>query len=456
MNKLIPILLALFSAHTLYAETNIPSTITANTTLLKAESPYLASSSITINAGIVLTIEPGVTIKFASLAGINVNGTIVAVGTETDSITFQSNVVGQNWGTINSNNGNIVISYSKVFDNKRFVNATGGDSIVISHCNIISNARGYGEDCIAVHDAKKVTINNIILKGAGGSIAEGIKNDAIDLDNVDSCFISNSHIYNFSDDAIDIGTETKYALINQNIIHNSNFGISIGESTIAYLKGNITYNNDAGIQVHSGATIFCENNTIFGNTVGIECYHSEEGDTKQTGGIAVLVNTIFSENESADITSQSSSSVTISYSISDKSALEGSHNLFGNPYMVDPANGDFRLKSFSPCINSGSPEVNIYMGASSEIIDGIYITDINNVFSVYPNPVNNFLKINSNKTFDKVLDISIYSMDGKLALQRNNFEANQSIDIQALPSGIYFIKINNMPYIAKSIKFIKQ
>jgi len=68
--------------------------ITSNLTLTKECSPYVISDFIAVNTGAVLTIEPGVTLRFTGTAGIDVggdgDGQLVAVGTAADPIVFTS------------------------------------------------------------------------------------------------------------------------------------------------------------------------------------------------------------------------------------------------------------------------------------------------------------------------------------------------------------------------------
>jgi parallel beta-helix repeat protein len=76
--------------------------ITGNTTWALSGSPYIVTGTVTVDSGVTLTIEPGVTVIF--LARLNdqrgpddpwhirliVNGTLNAQGTDTDNIVFTS------------------------------------------------------------------------------------------------------------------------------------------------------------------------------------------------------------------------------------------------------------------------------------------------------------------------------------------------------------------------------
>lgn len=72
------------------AATSVSGTLGSNTTWTLANSPYVVTSSVTISAGVTLTIEPGVAVTFNTGTGLAVSGTLNAVGTATSRISFTS------------------------------------------------------------------------------------------------------------------------------------------------------------------------------------------------------------------------------------------------------------------------------------------------------------------------------------------------------------------------------
>lgn len=74
----------------------------------KEKSPYLVSGTVVVKKGTTLTIEPGVDVQFAGNYGITVEGTIKAIGTETEKISFYGIGEGENnWLGINGRNDNL-------------------------------------------------------------------------------------------------------------------------------------------------------------------------------------------------------------------------------------------------------------------------------------------------------------------------------------------------------------
>ncbi len=49
------------------ASTSVPCSIASDTTWTLSASPYVATCDVTVNAGITLTVEPGVVVKFQYL-----------------------------------------------------------------------------------------------------------------------------------------------------------------------------------------------------------------------------------------------------------------------------------------------------------------------------------------------------------------------------------------------------
>ena len=90
--KSIPLLITLcLSFSSIIAQTNVSGGIFSNTTWTLANSPYIVIDTVVVFPGVILTIEPGVLVKFKTDKLLEIRqGQLLAIGTATDSITFTS------------------------------------------------------------------------------------------------------------------------------------------------------------------------------------------------------------------------------------------------------------------------------------------------------------------------------------------------------------------------------
>jgi hypothetical protein len=91
-----------------------------------------------------------------------------------------------------------------------------------------------------------------------------------------------------------------------------------------------------------------------------------------------------------------------------------------------------------------------------QCIDAVSVTEIshNNLFSIFPNPALNYLNLLS---VEPIRNYTIYSGVGQQVARKEFGKAANTelkIDLSNLPSGIYFITINDQP-LEKNSKFVK-
>ena len=97
-------------------QTNVCGAITANTTWTTANSPYIMTCSVTVNAGVTLTIQAGVTVMGTGSQRLEVQGRLVTNGTAANRVVFTSqtnNGIGQ-WRGILFNGGTGHLKYTIV------------------------------------------------------------------------------------------------------------------------------------------------------------------------------------------------------------------------------------------------------------------------------------------------------------------------------------------------------
>ncbi len=213
--------------------------IDTDTTWTLAGSPYTVVSPVLVMEGVTLTIEPGVTVKFNSHKALQVDGELIAMGTNENPITFTSNV-----GT----------------------NPGDWDYIVFSDIS-----------ADAVYDVDGNYVSGSILKyvvieyAGGANLAEN--NGALRLDAAGP-FITQSTIRNnASAGIIGYNHPTTLKLTHNSIMNNSGTGIRVITATYLEITDNVISGNvnspssgGGGIQVDGATTSIISRNVIRGNT----------------------------------------------------------------------------------------------------------------------------------------------------------------------------------------------
>ena len=98
--------------------------------------PYIIGDDLTISASSTLTIDPGVVIKFTEAfnSKFNVNGTLIAQGTEEQPIVF-TEIDDDEFGGDTNNNGDATVPQAGNWEGI-VVNESSGSSTLIDNCLI--------------------------------------------------------------------------------------------------------------------------------------------------------------------------------------------------------------------------------------------------------------------------------------------------------------------------------
>ena len=311
------------------AQTVIPPNSSISGVYTLEESPYIFQGIATIPENSTLTIEPGVELRFAasesadpsvyayanlSVGMLRVDGTLIAEGTEADSIRFTRNEDAGNWGII-------------------FFSPTSSASSVIKYATVEHAA----------------TVRELMDGNDFPGAITFYKSDAT----VANCRIQyNGKSFGTYNLGCGVVTYRGNSLIINNIISdNAEYGIwglsDYGIATEPIIVGNLIANNKEGIN-----SIFCSpliiNNTIVNNTFqGLNTLMSD----------ATIVNTIFWGNSASILAS--SSTIGISYSLIEETTLpagltDNGNNILGsNPLFSDSQH--LAIQEISPAVNAGNP-----------------------------------------------------------------------------------------------------
>jgi hypothetical protein len=343
------VLLAMLFSIAGMGQSILPAVIDRDTLLTVGGSPYHIEQNLSISSGITLKINAGVQVHIANGGSISNAGTLLVEGSESDSVLFTSASPEARWNYI-TNQGTFIARYLMIRRATRFVTSYG-DTVIIENCDVADTYRGAGDDVIGVHDALKLIIRDSRLTG---NPAAG-KTDAIDADGISGDTISGNIISGYSDDGIDIGTNSSNIFVAENRVSQCDMGVSVGENSTVQVYKNLLINSNAGIQSHTGAIVDAKLNTLYGNTYGIRAFHNDGEDS--SGGTIYLSSSILSGSILNDLIEVGNSQVSFAYTLSDLSVPPGTGNLYGSPQFQDPQNGDFSLQPTSMAIDAGDPDL---------------------------------------------------------------------------------------------------
>lgn len=480
----------------LTAQTYLPSSL-CNDTLTLSGSPYIADSSITINSGCALKVEPGVEIRMGNNSFLIIKGKADFSGSAAQPIHIQAKDTA--WGIIYIDNAG---SQKSTFNYVTIENATNGvygnthndsafqqaaiscfnSDVEINHCVFKKNMAG-----IYCFFCKNILIKNCEFDSTNiGEKIHGEQSDSalidssifyftsgngdgIDFDGSKNIRISNNRLFGGDSDGIDIGNSGSIGcdgvIITGNFIYNmGDKGISCGELSININAAhNVIAGCDKGIVSKQGSQVIADHNTLYGNRIGI--LSTDYLDGFGPGNITVT-NCIIAASFDSTWAKYYTSAINFSYSLSDIDLIPGIGNINNDPLFVFPAmdsSGNFYLTSSSPAIDNGDPsftydpdgsrtDIGTFfynkesaISISNKMIDG---------YKVFPNPVktpatffisNEALPV-ENEIVREPLNISVYDVLGQEAkLSKSSSACEQKLNIKtgSLTPGIYFIKIKN-------------
>jgi hypothetical protein len=301
--------------HDPFTYTTVSGLINDDTTWRLTDSPYLvAGNNILVNQGSTLIVEPGVTVWFSETRAMQVDGTLVALGTASQPITFTSwHPQGQkeDWGGIAfgqyaedasfDGSGNYLDGSVLQYTTVEYAGAGGfyyavdapDTAVYVDHCTIRHNGSGGlrvgGDENYVTHNTVSQNdgagIHNagspVLITGniASGNTGSGIYNTGalgIILDNTTSDNVtsdSGGGIYNSGGGAVSDNT----------VINNqaSSHGGGIYNSGGGTVSDNIVADNQAS----RGGGIYNDGSgTVSGNTVTDNQASSRGGGISHTGG----------------------------------------------------------------------------------------------------------------------------------------------------------------------------
>ncbi len=337
--------------------TGVSGIIVTDTTWSQSGSPYSLIGNLLVNNGAILTIQPGTTVNIASYY-LMVNGTLQAIGTSANPVTFNSNT---NYYGGSSNTGIILTQFSKGWNSITSTGCIIQYSIVNSQLTVSNSAE---LDQNEINYGVNVQSNVNGLQNGTAVISGNTITGSITVGNaLGSAIIINNTI---SGGGISFGSMNAPSVqVIGNSISGCGTGINVGcwggfNSSSQIIMNNMIFNNTIGVNLADweGGGPSVENNTITNNTVGI-CVSYPWGNNKPVLNAPIMGNNL-GGNSRYDFQNQQPTTVNAAYNWWGTTDTQAISQLIYDYY------DDFNIGvvNYAPFLNASNPQASIELGPS--------------------------------------------------------------------------------------------
>lgn len=334
--------------------------------------------NVTVASGVTLTVEAGVVVRINNGLSITAQagGTIDVEGTAVNPVQFMPLTGNNNWGTINAsgNNSFITIRHAEI--------SHGGVSLGSQSTGLIEDT--YVHDvgsAIVGNSAKFVTMRRVhvsfysetifnsgtvvlaedslfenqtagssdaleIQNGPPGSIirrctfrhSTGSNSDAVDCNGSTNVFVHDCLIYDFTDKGCSFGTATAF-----------NQPAAVG----MVVSNCLIYGVDSCIAVKDVSTASIYHNTFVNSAYGVRLYQKYSTPVAGGGGRITNAHDNIIWGNATNLLIATNSSMVATYSDIGGTNFPGAGNLSTDPLFLSVPARDYRLATNSPAAGTG-------------------------------------------------------------------------------------------------------
>ena len=217
------VLLFFCVATTSFAAITVSENINTNTVWNTASSPYVITNNVILDQNVTLTIEPGVEVRLDPQISMQIDGNLIAQGTESEKITFTANVSGQHWDYILFT----TLSSDASFDETSGVYLEGSilEHVIIEHggAALVDEHNG----ALRLNDAHPYLSHCTVRNNTASAIRAW---NLSGLFRIDNCTIQDNNSSDYGGGIFLEGGQTSV----KNSIINSSFGVQFRSKSIHY------------------------------------------------------------------------------------------------------------------------------------------------------------------------------------------------------------------------------
>jgi len=448
MNKFSALIIIISLSFNLFSQT--PVSGNQYGTWIVSNSPYEVIDELTVPTGQTLIIEAGVEINFKGHYKFNVDGKVLATGTETNGIKFTTDNQSIGWGGVRLDGTSDISTFT--FCTFEYGKTSGSYPDMHGGAILLLNANAEFYNCIFAHNDATADDN-----GIGGAVYAFNTGTATEpLTKFIDCQFTDNHAYGeggamrlTNDGHTEI---TRCQFINNNCGYGGG-AIHIYTALDTQFTDCLFYQNSSNNS--GGGAIKTLNPSVTLDFINCTFAYNSALGAGEGGALDLayaeinMVNSIIYENTQTyggEINIGMNAYAEINYSnLEMPEDATGANNTDVNPLFVDTATGDFHLQSTSPCIDAGTDVGLPYAGTAPdmgcfEYGFGIDVVDLKtDDFTIYPNPSKGLLQIKSKTSMQ---DIKLLDVLGKIVMKKNlNGYKYGFIDTTNLTRGTYFVLV---------------
>ncbi len=451
--------LILLTVTATYSQTTVSSIISSNQTWTASGSPYLVNANALVEAGVKITVEPGVVIKATvDRLKLIVDGTFEAIGKK-DSVIFIDNLTIE--FTEKSVGYNVSAGTGSQFQYVMFDGHSAGGtktidlktkSMFVKNCKFVDGYYYIYSYTSGTKDTVDVIIENSVFKGTQsypqGYMVYASGNTRL---SITDCYAEN------------IG------------------GITVGKWTTIKKSTFKNFGYSGGIRQTSGLNLVLECNlfqnfrytildlTYPGNDANIEVrentFDSSEVLLKLRGGLLYKPKTLVIENNNFLRFKTNSVQVSVGSNPGKSDTLDLTSNYWGTSTKADIELG---IKDFTDDITiEGYVDFSGYLtapiktctgggtigGADTSGINTGIAKIVDHALTLYPNPADGMVQIEADGKI--IHNIKILDLQGKMHINEAVSATNSSVDLSLLVEGIYVIEVSGDGFTSRNKLIVK-